>query len=365
MTSLALMITRAGQVRFTAAQLDAEINLGIAQIGLTDASFVSAPTLEALPGEFKRIGSISGEQVGDNIVHMTIRDDSADGYTARGFGLFLADGTLFATYAQADRLFEKSPRATFLAAIDIAFPTGDVSELRFGNTDFLNPPATTAVKGVVELATQAEADAGTDTRRVAPVSVMKASIALAIAPVTAAIAALSTSVDQRFAALATAIGQAIDGLALRTLYGSGLVTGGGRNDTNRILTVTAASGADVRAGDASNLAVTPLALANARMLYVVDSRAGYRALSDGTIEQWGIADYGRPSEGAFTLVFPTPFPNECTGIFTMTRNLNQTDLGLTSVQEIALSADHATLFAQNHNSALSESGGFRWRAWGR
>ncbi len=163
MTSLTLMITRAGQARFTAAQLDAEINLGIAQIGLTDAPFVSAPTLEALPGEFKRLVSISGEQVGDNIVHLGIRDESADTYTARGFGLFLADGTLFATYAQADRLFQKSSRATLLAAIDIAFPTGDVSELRFGNTDFLNPPATTERKGVARFATSGEVAAGTST----------------------------------------------------------------------------------------------------------------------------------------------------------------------------------------------------------
>lgn len=165
MTKLTLMITRAGQARFTAAQLDADINLGIAEVGLTDAPFVSAPTLEALPGEFKRLASISGEQVGDNIVHMTIRDESTDGYTARGFGLFLADGTLFATYAQTDQLFEKSSRAVFLAAIDIAFPAGDVTELVFGNTDFLNPPATMQRKGVVRLATAAEAAAGTATEQ--------------------------------------------------------------------------------------------------------------------------------------------------------------------------------------------------------
>lgn len=166
MNKLTLMITRAGQARFTAAQLDADINLGIAQIGLTDAPFVSAPTLEVLPGEFKRLASISGEQVGDNIVHMTIRDESPDGYTARGFGLFLADGTLFATYAQQEQLFEKSPRAVFLAAIDIAFPTGDIAELSFGNTDFLNPPATTARKGVVRMATSDEAASGTSTETV-------------------------------------------------------------------------------------------------------------------------------------------------------------------------------------------------------
>lgn len=358
MTSLTLMITRAGQARFTAAQLDADINLGIAQIGLSDAPFVSAPTLEALPGEFKRLASISGAQVGADVVHLTVRDGSADTYTARGFGLFLADGTLFATYAQADRLFEKSSRATFLAAIDIAFSAGDVSELHFGNTDFLNPPATTETKGVVELATEAEAVAGTDMQRPAPVGVTTKLL-------NAVEARLRTLITNALDGLSTSVSQALDGLAARTVYGAGLVTGGGRNDTNRTLTVAAATGADIRAGIAPNLAATPKALADARLLYVVDSREGYRALSDGTVEQWGIADYGRANEGAFTLNFPTPFPNECLGVFTMTRNLNQTDLGLTSVQELALYADRASLFAQNHNSGLSESGGFRWRAWGR
>lgn len=356
--ALTITMTNAGIARFTAAQLGAGIDLAISTIALTDADFVVAPTLEALPGEFRRIDTISGKAVGDNIVHLTMRDDAEIGYTARGFGLFLADGTLFAVYGQAARLFEKSPLTTFLAAIDLAFPTADIDRLTFGNTDFLNPPATTQTPGVVELATQAEANVGTDTRRVPPVSVMRASIA-------AAIATFSVTIDERIAAVVTSIGQALDGLAARTVYGSGLVSGGGRNDSNRTLTVVAAGGADVRVGGAANLAVTPKALADARMLYVVESREGYRALSDGTIEQWGMADYGRPSEGAFTLNFPTPFPNECHGLFTMTRNLNLTDIGMTTVQEVGLFADRAALFAQNHNSALSESGGFRWRAWGR
>lgn len=346
MTSLTLMITRVGQARFTAAQLDADINLGIAQIGLTDAPFVSAPTLEALPGEFKRLASISGDQVGDNIVHMTIRDDTVDGYTARGFGLFLADGTLFATYAQADRLFEKSPRATFLAAIDIAFPTADVSEIRFGNTDFLNPPATTATKGVVELATQAEADAGTDTRRVPPVSVMRASIASAIATIV------------------TSISQALDGLAARTVYGSGLVSGGGRNDTNRTLTVTAATTAQVRDGFATDVAVTPKAMADALILRVVESTENLRSLSDGTIEQWGT--HAVPAnEGAFELVFPRPFTEKCYGVFCTVLNAAGSTNGQTTIQETSLQADRANLFVQNHQATNNDAAGFRWYARGR
>jgi hypothetical protein len=358
MTALTLMITRAGQARFTAAQLDADINLGIAQIGLTDVPFVSAPTLERLPGEFKRIASISGAQVGDNIVHMTIRDESDDGYSARGFGLFLADGTLFATYAQEDRLFEKSPRATFLAAIDIAFPAGDVSELRFGNTDFLNSPATTERKGVVELATEAEAVAGTDMQRVASVGVMAK-----------VFASLNTRLTAYVDSAMLSVGQALDGLAGRTTYGSGLVTGGGRNDTNRTLSVAVATAADIRAGTAPNKAITPEGLAAAGIVYLVEAKSDgssrYRRYSDGLIEMTGMAALPG-SESTFTLNFPWPFANECEGLFATIVNTAQTNDGQSTVQEVALTINSATLYAQNHKTPTADAaGGFRWFARGR
>ena len=111
MIPLTLIITRAGMAKFTAAQLTAGLDLTIAAVGLTDQPIVAAPTLTALPGEFRRIPFVSGKQVGDAVVHMTMRDDADMGYTARGFGLFLPDGTLFAAYGQNDVLFQKSPRA--------------------------------------------------------------------------------------------------------------------------------------------------------------------------------------------------------------------------------------------------------------
>lgn len=361
MIALTLVITRAGMAKFTAAQLTTGLDLTIAAVGLTDQPIVAAPTLEALPGEFRRLTMVSGKQVGDAVVHLTMRDDAEVGYTARGFGLFLPDGTLFAAYGQNEPLFQKSPRATFLAAIDIAFPTGDITRLTFGNTDFLNPPATTETKGVVELATEAEALAGTDMLRPAPVGVTTKLLNAAEGRLKALIDVVSTSV----AALSGSVSQALDGLAGRTVYGSGLVKGGGRNDTNRTLTVDAASAGEVRSGSLADKAVTPKALIDARVLYVVESRQGYRALSDGTVEQWGVADIGRTAEGGFNLNFPTPFPNECIGVFTMKRNLNTTDQGQTTIQEVALFADHAEFYAQNHSAPLLETGGYRWRAWGR
>lgn len=180
MTALPLIITTAGLARFTAAQVDEDIDLGISSVGLTDQTFVAAPTLTALPGQFREVDTLSGEAVGDNIVHMIVRDAAELSYTVRGFGLFLADGTLFAVYGQEEPLFEKSAAATMLLAVDMAFPTGNVELIEFGDTNFLNPPATTERAGVVELATEIEAISGIDPQRAVTPAVMKAAIAAAL-----------------------------------------------------------------------------------------------------------------------------------------------------------------------------------------
>jgi hypothetical protein len=158
--ALALVMTTGGLERFTAAQLDDDVDLTITEVGLTAATFVVAPTLTALPGEFRRIDTLSGDQIGDNIIHLLVRDEAAVAYTVRGFGLFLADGTLFAVYGQDDPIVEKAIGSTTLHAIDIAFPTADINAITFGDTNFLNAPATTETAGVARKATQAEVTAG-------------------------------------------------------------------------------------------------------------------------------------------------------------------------------------------------------------
>ncbi|MFZ3482225.1 gp53-like domain-containing protein [Sphingomonas sp. 3-13AW] len=230
MSKLALTITQAGHARFTAAQVDDDIDLSISAVGLTDRAFIAAPTLTALPGEFRRVSTISGEAVGDNVVHMVVLDADAVAYTVRGFGLFLSDGTLFASYAQAEALFEKSALSDMHLAIDIAFPTGNVQQLVFGDTNFLNPPATTSRRGVAELATQAEVDAGADAERI-------------VTPRT---------LGQRLASL----------FAGRRILGGGLVTGGGDLSADRTLTVTAATAEEADAGTLTARALTPASIVN-------------------------------------------------------------------------------------------------------
>jgi hypothetical protein len=301
MTALNLILTQAGIARFTAAQMGDPIDLTVAEIGLTGQDFYAAPTLTALPGEFRRVGGVSGQVVGDNIAHIVMRDDAAIGYTVRGFGLFLADGTLLAAYGQPTPIVEKSPAVTLLMPLDLAFPTAAIDKLAFGNANFLNPPATTATLGMVYLATIEQANAG-DARRVTTGAIVKAMIA-------AAVTAFQAILDDAV----TAMGEAFDGLASRTAYGSGLVKGGGRNDANRTFTVDAASGVDLLAGTALDLAVTPAALAAAGVVYVVEQSlagaSGFRRWSDGLKECWGAV--GVPANTTVTVGLPIPHSDGC------------------------------------------------------
>ncbi|WP_420142378.1 gp53-like domain-containing protein [Sphingomonas sp.] len=98
-------------------------------------------------------------------MHLTVRDESGDAYTMRSFALYLADGTLFALYGQADPIIEKVAPSIMLLAIDVVFADIAATNISFGDANFLNPPATREMLGVVELATEAEAAALTDALR--------------------------------------------------------------------------------------------------------------------------------------------------------------------------------------------------------
>lgn len=338
MNALKLTMTTAGLGRFTAAQASDDIDLTIARVGLTATSFVAAPTLTALPDEFKRLSTVSGSVEAQNIVHMTVTDDDAVTYTVTGFGLFLADGTLFAVYSQAAPIVEKSVGSMVALAIDIAFPVASVENITFGSTNFLNPPGTEARKGVVELATLDEANAG-DTTRVTTGAVVKAMIASAM----------------------DAVSQALAGITARTIFGSGLVKGGGDMTTNRTLTVDAASGAEVRAGTRGDVAITPAGLAALAESF---GTTGEFQMLPGVYVKIGYLP-GPFGEGAVPINFTTPFPNECLIAVPIVRN-SSGDIRCDSyAQERDLSRATFTAFIQKQASDSSNIDAIRWIAIGR
>jgi hypothetical protein len=174
MDAILVQITATGRAALVAPGNTGTAARRITQIGLCNQPFKFTPELRALPNELKRITTFGGENVAPDTVHVVMQDDSADQYTLFGFGLYFDDGTLFGVVVQNTAILEKSPAAIMLLAADAQFTTIDASKLQFGDATFLNPPATTERKGVIELATQAEVDAGIDaTRAITPVTLQK------------------------------------------------------------------------------------------------------------------------------------------------------------------------------------------------
>lgn len=167
-----ILITDAGRAALVAPGNGGTSAHQVAEIGLANAPFVADKGLTKLPNELKRITTFGGANIAPDTIHATLKDDTADQYSLYGFGLYLENGVLLAAYGQATPIMEKSPAALLLLSTDMQFATIDATQLVFGDASFLNPPATTERQGVVELATQAEVDAGTDdTRAVTPKTV--------------------------------------------------------------------------------------------------------------------------------------------------------------------------------------------------
>jgi len=176
MSAVTLIVTAAGRAALVNAAAAGTNAVTIAQAGLTSLAFTAAPGMTGLPGEFRRITAVAGAAVDADTIHLVIRDDSEASYDLSGFGLYLADGTLFALYGQADPILEKSPQSTALIAVDVRFADITAASLEFSGDGFLNPPATTTVAGVVELATNEEASAGADAIRAVTPAGLKAAI---------------------------------------------------------------------------------------------------------------------------------------------------------------------------------------------
>lgn len=93
-----------------------------------------------------------------------------------------------------------------------------------------------------------------------------------------------------------------------TVTGAGLATGGGDLTTNRVITVTKASAAEVGAGVRDDVAVTPLGLAGGIGGRVL-AATGYATFLGGVILQWTTAFAN--ANGSTTITLPITFPNQC------------------------------------------------------
>ncbi len=174
MTTLALIITDAGRQAIIDETNGATLPVTISELAYGDGTWTPDATATALNNEVKRITSLGSNQAtAPDTISVTATDSSTDTYTVREIGLYTDGGVLFAIYAQATPILTKAIDAASLSTFDLVLDTVPAGSVTVGDTSFDYPPASTTTLGVVELATQAEMDAGTDPTRVPPVAVVK------------------------------------------------------------------------------------------------------------------------------------------------------------------------------------------------
>jgi hypothetical protein len=167
--TMQLTVTNAGRAAIVNASNSGTLPITVASVGITATAVTASVTATTLPGEIKRITDVSGAPASADTMHFIVRDATTDVYNMKSFAMYLTDGTLFAIYGQATDIIDKVAASTMLMAADVKFADIDATSITFGDTNFLNPPATTSTKGVVELATDAEAVSLVDgTRAVTP-----------------------------------------------------------------------------------------------------------------------------------------------------------------------------------------------------
>ncbi|WP_110687018.1 gp53-like domain-containing protein [Salinicola aestuarinus] len=174
--SIQFTITDAGRAALIDADHDGTNALQIAEVALGRGRYTPSPEQTELREPIKRIDTIAGEAVAADTLHVTVQDEGGDTYSVGEIGLITDGGVLFGVTSQSDWIIEKAEPTTLLLATDVVFASLDVSTIQFGDAAFLNPPATTEIKGIIEIATQEEVDAGNDRLRAVVPRTLKALI---------------------------------------------------------------------------------------------------------------------------------------------------------------------------------------------
>lgn len=164
-STLNVIITDAGIAEVVNAQHTGTAPVVLSQVGFGRGIYTPTASQTALHDEIKRVDTIAGGVVGDNIMHIQALDSGGDAYAVYEIGVYTASGTLFAVYSQPLPILHKVANSEIMCVIDFVLSGVEPTAVTVGDTNYTLAPATTTNQGVVELATNEEASAGTDTGR--------------------------------------------------------------------------------------------------------------------------------------------------------------------------------------------------------
>lgn len=162
MEALSMIITDAGRAEHLNAQQNGTEAITLTHFAFGKGTETSSPQQTELQSEFKRIEAMSGQPVDEHTINITVQDVSGDEYTFSEFGIFTDKGTLYAVYSAESDIMGKYAASALNMGINIYLGTLDAASVSFGDLILSNPPAREDVQGVVQLATQAQAEEGID-----------------------------------------------------------------------------------------------------------------------------------------------------------------------------------------------------------
>jgi hypothetical protein len=165
MPALQFILTSAGKNAIINANNTGTNPIVIDRVAIGSASWTPTAAATALQTEIKKISAIGGSVVDDDTIHVTASDSTADTYTVKEVGLYTSGNVLLAIYSQSTAIITKGADTVALIAADLVITGVPAGSVTVGDTTFSYPQATETVKGVLELATTAEAQAGTDDER--------------------------------------------------------------------------------------------------------------------------------------------------------------------------------------------------------
>jgi hypothetical protein len=166
MPALELILTTAGKAAIVNANNTGTNPVVIDRVAIGSASWTPTAAATALNTEIKKITAIGGGTVADDTIHVTATDSTTDVYTVKEIGLYTDDDVLLAVYSQSTAIITKGAATVALLAVDLVITGIPAGSVTVGDTTFNYPQATQTVKGVAEIATTAEAQAGTDDERI-------------------------------------------------------------------------------------------------------------------------------------------------------------------------------------------------------
>lgn len=268
-----VVVTTAGRQAIIDATQAGTNAVKITQMGVGSGRYTPTASQTALQSEIKRLPIVEGGRPGDNTIHVAYQDDSESAYSVYELGLYLEDGTLFAVYSSNTLILQKTQSSTAILAVDIALEDISVTNISFGDVTFGTAAATTTNAGVIEIATDAEVQAGEATQLALTPANIKALTATAnragivkLASAAQTIAATSASVATTPAGVKAAFDDRLadDATTISGTSTEKVVTPAGLSartaTTARKGIIELATEAEAKAGTDSSRAITPATL---------------------------------------------------------------------------------------------------------